>query len=157
MTFTTLSMATLALCFVASPAFARPAEEQDNRRSRRAQILKTFDLDGDGVLDDSEKQSMKEARTAHRGKGQDRRHGKRRQAMLERFDANGDGTLDESERTAAREVRQARRLKRFDTNGDGVLDLDEKKSARKARRHRHRGEAPGSSRYPSNTSRRQQP
>ena len=131
------SIATLALCLVSSPGFAKPVEEQDNHRSHRARILKTFDLDGDGVLDDSEKQAMKEARTARRAQRKDRRHGKR-QAMLEQFDVNGDGTLDESERTAAREARKAKILARFDSNGDGVLDDDEKKSARKARRHRQR-------------------
>ncbi len=137
MTFATLSMATLTLCLVSSPGFAKPIEGQDNHPSRRARILETFDLDGDGVLDDSEKQALKEARTACRERGKDRRHGKR-QAMLEQFDVNGDGTLDESERTAAREARKAKILQRFDTNGDGTLDADEKKSARKARRHRHR-------------------
>ncbi len=139
MTFATLSMATLTLCLVSSPGFAKPIEGQDNHPSRRARILERFDTNGDGVLDDSEKQATKEARTARREKRKDRRHGKRRQTILEQFDVNGDGMLDESERTAACEARRAKILERFDTNGDGVLEDDEKKSARKARRHRQRG------------------
>lgn len=145
MNLSTRFIATLTLCLVSSPGFAKPIEQQDNHPSRRARILGTFDLDGDGTLSESERAEAKKAMTARR---------------LKRFDTNGDGVLDDSEKQAMKETRTARRaerkdrrhgtrrqamLEQFDVNGDGTLDDDEKKSARKAHRHRHRGRRDGES------------
>lgn len=62
-----------------------------DRKGRKAKMLKKFDANGDGKLDDQERETMKNAMKA--------RHAE----LLKKFDANGDGRLDESERAAAKE------------------------------------------------------
>ena len=72
------------------PAAKRPSPEQ----------IKRFDKNGDGKLDEAEREAMREA--AEKKGGED--GAKRRQEILERFDKNGDGELDEAERKAMREA-----------------------------------------------------
>jgi hypothetical protein len=82
-------------------------------RGRGPRMMERFDANGDGQLDDAERQAMRAARDA------------RRAEMRQKLDTNRDGTVDEAERTAFRQARMAERFATLDTNGDGVLSLDE--------------------------------
>jgi hypothetical protein len=64
--------------------------------------MKQFDKNGDGELDEQEREAM---RTAMAVRGGGRGGGPRmsREEMLKRFDKNGDGELDDEERAAMRE------------------------------------------------------
>ena len=72
-----------------------------------------FDANGDGQLDETERQAMRAA------------HEARRAEMVKKFDANHDGALDDAERETARKTFMGERFKRLDTNGDGQLSFDE--------------------------------
>jgi|GEM_PF-1895036 len=105
----------------------------------RAEVIKEFDADGDGVLNEPERQAAHETM-------RQRMHAQ----MFDRFDTNGDGQLSREEWQAAhREARSfgppdARRgrpggdrfrgemLERFDANGDGQLNDTERQAARGA-------------------------
>jgi HlyD family secretion protein len=67
-----------------------------------AEMLKQFDKDGDGELDESEREAMRAAMQARfGGQGGPRMS---REEMLKRFDKDGDGELNEEERAAMREA-----------------------------------------------------
>ncbi|MBI4026643.1 MAG: EF-hand domain-containing protein [Verrucomicrobia bacterium] len=107
-------------------------EKAPQRRQKlREHLLKKFDADGDGKLNDEERAKMKAAVQA------------KKQEWLKRFDANGDGKLDSEERQKAKETVSQERFqkfaqkhpeaaKRFDANGDGKLSAEEGAAARKA-------------------------
>jgi len=84
----------------------------DNSRKRGGfnpqEMLKQFDKDGDGKLDDTERAAMGAAMMARvgGGPGGDRTNSRPRlsqEELLQRFDKNGDGKLDEDEMVAMRE------------------------------------------------------
>ena len=83
---------------------------------RMEERLMQFDANGDGILDQSERDAMAEAM---------------RQRMTERFDANGDGVVTIEEQFAARRefMLNSRRGERmqaeFDADGDGELNETE--------------------------------
>mgnify|MGYP001549693986 CR=1 FL=1 len=115
---------------------------------RRQQMLQQFDTDGDGQLNETERQA---AKTAMKAK------------MLEKFDANGDGVLSDDEKPQRgrgrrgrgrggysqnvttmgpsapggqrfnREEMKAKLLEKFDTDGDGQLSETERQAAKAAR------------------------
>jgi len=123
----------------------RPADgEKDgkHRRPSKEEILKKFDKNGDGELNEEEKAAMKEAREKHRGK---RGEGDRpnRKEMLKKFDTDGDGKLNEEERAALKEAMKKRHhaeaLKRFDKDGDGELNEEERAAAKEAAKKRIAG------------------
>jgi Ca2+-binding EF-hand superfamily protein len=105
------------------------------------EFLKQFDKNGDGKLDETEREAAKAAYLARKGE----HDGKYREEMLKKFDTNGDGKIDENEKKAAmakmQEMKEQREknggewpgkeemLKRFDKNGDGKLDEEEKQAA----------------------------
>lgn len=60
----------------------------------KAEMLKKFDANGDGQLDDTEKAAAKAAMQA--------KHAARKAEMLKKYDKNGDGTLDADEKAAAK-------------------------------------------------------
>lgn len=70
------------------------------------EMLKQFDKNGDGQLDDSEREAMRAAMAARFGGPGGTNAGPRlgREEMLKRFDKNGDGQLDDDERAAMREA-----------------------------------------------------
>ncbi len=67
-------------------------------RARWQAMLRKFDTDGDGQLNDEERAAAEKHIKAYRKD----REGRRRD-MHERFDANGDGQIDDAERAAMRE------------------------------------------------------
>lgn len=93
-------------------------------------MIERFDADGDGHLNEAERQAMDEAMLKHR----DRRGGPSRpsrEEIMKRFDADGDGVLSEVEREAMRTERERIReenSKRFDADGDGQLSEAERKT-----------------------------
>ena len=104
------SAAVLSLVLSGPLAFAQtPAGPAgDARAQRRAEILKKFDKNGDGKLDETERAAM---RAAAKEKAQARKAQleRRKAQLIKEFDKNGDGKLDESERAAARSAVKARR------------------------------------------------
>jgi HlyD family secretion protein len=72
------------------------------------EMLKQFDKDGDGKLDDTEREAMRTAMAARfgGGPGNDRTNSRPRlsqEELLKRFDKDGDGKLNEDELAAMRE------------------------------------------------------
>jgi Ca2+-binding EF-hand superfamily protein len=101
---------------------------------RQAAILKRFDKNGDGKLDENEKAAARAAGEKRRAAGK----GKLHERILQRFDKNGDGVLDDAERTAALAELETRPnfIKRFDKDGDGKLSPEERAAAEQALRER---------------------
>jgi len=89
------------------------------------EILKQYDKNGDGTLDETERESMRAAFAARfggqgppgEGPGGGMRPG--REEMLKRFDKDGDGQLDEGERAAMREAMGSLRPNRGERRGEG--------------------------------------
>jgi Ca2+-binding EF-hand superfamily protein len=117
------------------------------RPGRTEELLKRFDKNGDGKIDDDEHAEAHETmlkeqskRTTARGPGAAENF---RRRILELFDRNKDGRLDDAERTAARNYADERGLgpdgelrqelvDRFDANADGKLDETERGAMRQA-------------------------
>ena len=132
----------------AATAFAAPSENNDPA-SRKAEMLKKFDTDGDGKLSDAERTALRiEMQNRPGGKERKQWTPEQRAEMLKKFDTDGDGKLSDAERTALRTEMQNRRggkerkqwspeqraemLKKFDTDGDGELSQEERNAAREA-------------------------
>jgi Ca2+-binding EF-hand superfamily protein len=96
-----------------------------------ADVIKKFDTNGDGTLDDAERAQKKAAWKARRAE--------RHQEALARYDANKDGTLDAAERQVKRDDRLAARFQKLDANGDGQLTIDEFKAGADQGFHGRRG------------------
>jgi Ca2+-binding EF-hand superfamily protein len=104
------------------------------RVPNQADVLKAFDKNGDGTLDEQERKAMFESRKAAAENF--------RKAREKKFDVNGDGTLDEQERKAMIAEMQKRRantaprmqelFKRFDKDGNGTLSDEERKAMAEA-------------------------
>jgi Ca2+-binding EF-hand superfamily protein len=96
------------------------------------EMIKRFDRDGDGKLDETELAEAEKARANYASNRAPGAPGARlREQMLKLFDKNGDGQLDPEERAAADQFR-ADQAKRFDRNGDGQLDQEERAEAMRA-------------------------
>jgi hypothetical protein len=110
----------------------KPDKEMNDSRPGREAVLERFDTDGDGTLNEAEREALNDAMQKHRhrpGGPHGRRPG--REEILERFDADGDGALSESERLEMRTERERMRrehMERFDTDGDGKLSGEERKT-----------------------------
>jgi Ca2+-binding EF-hand superfamily protein len=157
-------VASLTACCLFAPAIAE--EETKQRAGRgidREQILKQFDANGDGRLDEAERAKAKESFANRKRQGNRPGQGKAGQGrpgqtdqdrpniqqLLKQFDKDGDGQLNNEERAAAREQMEKMRrgqagkggadriqeqaLKRFDKDGDGKLNEEERAAAMKAR------------------------
>jgi Ca2+-binding EF-hand superfamily protein len=115
------------------PAPASAPEGSSARSAREAELLKRYDKNGDGKIDEEEKAAAKldMLKAGDEGAGGPN-GGKLREQILKRFDKNHDGKLDEEERAQALEALQKnpRFIKRFDKNNDGKLDEAELAAAR---------------------------
>ena len=115
-------MGVLALGTQVLAADAEGEGKGKRRRGRRPwmrkEILKKFDKDGDGKLNEAERAEAKKAWEAKQAE------------TLKKFDADGDGKLNAKERKAAHAARrQEMILKKFDKDGDGKLNAEEQKAA----------------------------
>ncbi len=81
------------------------------------QAKSTYDVNGDGVLDEHERSAAK-------------------QALTQKFDTNGDGQLSEQEKEQAKNQLRQTAITLFDTNGDGQLSEAEREQARQTLRSR---------------------
>jgi len=81
------------------------------------EVIKEFDKDGDGKLNEEERAA---AKAAHEKK------------MLEKFDTDKDGKLSDDERAAAKAAHEKEMIAKFDKDGDGKLSEEEKKAAHEA-------------------------
>lgn len=101
-----------------SLSFSAFSEDDMDREAKRVEMRAKFDVDGDGKLNDAERQA---AREAHK------------QRKLERMDTNGDGEISDTEKAAAKEKHREKMVKRFDKDGDGKLNDSEREAAKAAR------------------------
>ena len=79
----------------------------------RDQIVKRFDIDGDGKLSRDERSVMRKKMQG------------RKEELMQKFDANGDGILSNEERTTIRKVfqkRKAEAFESFDADGEEIRD-----------------------------------
>lgn len=67
------------------------------------ELLKQYDTNGDGELDETEREAVRTAMQARFAQGGFGGRGGNREEMMKRFDKNGDGQIDEEERAAMRE------------------------------------------------------
>jgi hypothetical protein len=96
--------------------------------SAQADLLRRYDTNHDGKLDENELAAAHEGMLKENlnGTGGGERGKKIRAALLKRFDLNGDGVLDADEKAAMKKYF----LDRFDTNHDGKLDETERAAMR---------------------------
>ena len=116
------------------------------RKDVRAKIKAQFDANGDGKLDQGEREALKDALQGKEGKRPDAKVALRKIIGAPRhevikhikwaFDSDGDGQLGTEEREelatavhARCEARKAKALAKFDANGNGVFDDGELKAA----------------------------
>lgn len=85
-------------------------------KERREAILKKFDTDGDGKLNETERASLQEERKQKKAE------------RIAKYDTDGDGKLSKEERKAAMDAFRAE----YDTDGDGKLSKEERKAAHEA-------------------------
>jgi len=118
-----------------------PNKEATGRRMEmpkadRAKLMKKFDADKDGKLNETEREAAKSFREERQQKWQEMQQ-QRQAKRLEQFDADKDGKLNEAEHAVAREFNQKRRqdmMKKYDLDGDGQLSPEERKAMGKDRR-----------------------
>ncbi len=109
-------------------------ENQAMSEKRHAEILKRFDKNGDGKLDEDEKAAAKEYNREETTGRQNKARERLGKKALEKFDKNNDGKLDEAEHAEMIKALETdpRLVKRFDKDGDGKLNAAEKAAAREA-------------------------
>lgn len=119
------TLCTIAILSCATAGFA--CECGSKPRPDREQIVKRFDQDGDGKLDDAERAAAKAAFEAKKGEFQEKRADRvaqfkeKRPELFAKVDTNGDGSIDESEREAMK-TKILEKRPQADKNGDGKLD-----------------------------------
>ena len=105
------TLACAAIVSLATSTFAAPPENNDPA-ARKAEMLKKFDKNGDGKLNDEEKSTLRvEMQNRRRGKDRKQWTPEQRNEMLKKFDKDGDGKLSQEERDTAREAMKAYRTK----------------------------------------------
>ena len=106
----------------------------------REDIIKKFDVDGDGKLSREERQNAVEWKkqvSSWKTKKGDKRHRVSREDIIEKFDVDGDGELSREERQNAVESMGHERqrvsrediIEKFDVDGDGELSHEERQNA----------------------------
>ncbi len=150
--------AALAILTIFSASFVSAADEEKSERPNQAETLKQFDANGDGKLDQAERDAARKHMHSMRGSNADGRGANRadrsdggrgqggrgalggqggRGNPMAQFDTDDDGKLSDAERKAAepamREFTQnnARAMQQFDKDGDGKLNDKEWAAARK--------------------------
>jgi hypothetical protein len=139
---------------------AKPGARKPGDRQVPPDVLKRFDKNNDGKLDDAERAEAMKARGGQPGAGGGqggRPDPAKMQELMKKYDKDGDGKLnDEEKKAAGPELMKLRggagapgaggrdpakmqeMIKKFDKNGDGKLDDAERAEAQKSR-----GGAPG--------------
>lgn len=157
----------LAHCLIGNTA----SEVQKKKPSfpSKEEILKKFDTDGDGKLNEEERKKVRNEMASRRsslppllakkfdkdGDGElseEERAAFRKEMaskgrklpphLMQRFDKDGDGTLSDEERSAAKqewENRKSTMLEKFDADGDGTLSVEERREAIKQARLNREG------------------
>ena len=134
-----ISVLSLATGMIAKPEKGGKKPGSGEGRPSRQEVMKKFDKDGDGKLNEEEKAELRK-KMAERGAGR-----RIPPLVLEKFDKDGDGKLNEDERATARKAMEARRaemIEKFDKDGDGQLNNQERKAALTARTQTGRGGQP---------------
>ncbi len=87
------------------------AEGEGGKTRGRAAMIKQFDKDGDGKLNEEEKAAAQKALKERLGKGKGKAKGDAdvKGALLKKFDADGDGKLSDEEKAAARDAAEEKR------------------------------------------------
>jgi len=131
---TNLYQTAILACLVGFAAWANAADEPKKERKPvdRQALIKKYDKDGDGKLNEEEKKN------AFKEIGKGVRELPNREELLKKYDANKNGQLDPEEKEKARKELGARAgksreelLKKFDKDGDGKLSDAEREAARK--------------------------
>ncbi len=124
-----------------------------DREGRRAELIKKFDKDNSGDLDQEERAAARAAFEKRRGEGDGQRRrpsGLDRAALLKKFDKDESGDLNDEERAALKKHLEEMRAKRgdrptfdrekiiaeFDKDKDGKLNEEERTAARAAMKER---------------------
>jgi Ca2+-binding EF-hand superfamily protein len=105
--------------------------------AQMAELLKKYDKNGNGKIDDAEEEAIR----ADRAKAAEAKRAAVQAELLKKYDKNGDGKIDNTEEEAIRADRakaaeakraagQAELLKKYDKNGDGKIDKTEEEAIR---------------------------
>jgi hypothetical protein len=127
-------------------ALQAPQQGQAERESKRQELLKRFDANGNGQLDPDEREAARKAMQQRKGKpgAKKQKQGTSPSNQPENQPPAANATAEkeataESRNGRATEDEPAREselerslLKQFDFNGNGQLDDDERRAARKA-------------------------
>ena len=116
--------------------YAKPEKDGKNpgykeSRPSREEIIKKFDKDGDGKLNDEEKAELRKKMAVRSGGGR-----KLPPFLMKKFDKDANGKLSDEEKAEARKAMEARRkemIGKFDKDGDGKLNEEERKVAMASR------------------------
>ncbi len=142
-TILTLLLSTLTLSLTAAPPEGgrggKGGKPGGERRGPPPHVIEKFDTDGDGQLNEQEREAAKAEMK------------KRREEAIKKFDADGDGKLNETERLAAFKARMAENpkmkemlLKRFDADKNGELsDAEIAAAAKRGPRGEGKGQGKG--------------
>ena len=98
------------------PAIPPELASGDNAKAVRKELLRRFDSNGDGTLDESEREAMRAALK--------KRLAKWRQQLPAEADSDGDGSISKEE---ARSWFQAQKAA-YDVDGDGSLNKEERQA-----------------------------
>ncbi|MFM2196634.1 MAG: hypothetical protein RLZZ505_66 [Verrucomicrobiota bacterium] len=108
---------------ISGAAHAEEAKKERPPHKLPPHVIEKFDKDGDGKLNEAEREDARAARKEMEAA--------RKKEMLEKFDKDGDGKLSDDEKKAAHEAMKKKMLEKFDKDGDGELSEEERAEARK--------------------------
>jgi len=115
--------AILTVLLLSLPFAVAGGQQDGGKRQPSPEIMKKYDVDGDGRLNDSERDALRaERRVRHKPPAE----------LIEKYDADGDGQLNDSERDALRAEKRARHkppaelIEKYDMDGDGRLNDSER-------------------------------
>ena len=118
----------LITTIIAAASFTLSHAEQGGKKGPRKpppHVIEQFDTDGDGTLNETEREAAKQARELKM---------EERKAFRDSFDIDGSGDLNETEKEAFKAAVEEKVIARFDEDGDGVLNETEKLNAEQARK-----------------------